>query len=89
IGNRLQVHPTSVTSIIDGLERTGHLKRVPHPSDRRTTLAEITGTGRTAAEAATDALNAAHFCTQPFARSELEAIVEALGPLRAEADRSA
>src|SRR3954452_16209998 len=41
IGARLQVHPTSVTSIIDSLERTGQRRRLPHPSDRRATLAEI------------------------------------------------
>src|SRR2546421_3612427 len=43
IGARLQVHPTSVTNLVDGLERKGYIERVPHPSDRRTTLAVITG----------------------------------------------
>src|SRR5512135_2842450 len=42
IGARLQVHPTSVTSLVDGLEKRGFAQRTPHPSDRRTTLAEIT-----------------------------------------------
>ena len=39
MGDRLQVHRTSVTNIIDGLERSGFVTREPHERDRRTTLA--------------------------------------------------
>ena len=39
IGARLQVHPTSVTNLVDGLEQAGYAQRTPHPTDRRTTLA--------------------------------------------------
>src|SRR5579863_9661399 len=53
IGARLQVHPASVTNLIDGLERDGLVRRTPHPSDRRTTLATITDAGRARAQAAT------------------------------------
>lgn len=42
LGARLLVHPTSVTSTVDTLERLGLVKRVAHPTDRRTTLARIT-----------------------------------------------
>ena len=49
IGQRLQVHPTSVTNTIDRLEAQGLVLRVPHPTDRRTTLAEITDAGRAVA----------------------------------------
>jgi len=56
IGDRLQVHPTSVTNTIDRLEADGLVVRVPHPTDRRTTLAELTETGRTLATAAATAL---------------------------------
>ena len=38
IGDRLQVHPTSVTNTIDRLEADGLVARRPHPTDRRTTL---------------------------------------------------
>lgn len=86
IGERLQVHPTSVTSLIDGLERTGHIRRVAHPSDRRTTLAEITEAGRAAAEAATTELNADQFCTHPLRPADLETIGAVLVALRADAD---
>ena len=49
IGERLQVHRTSVTNIIDKLEADGLVRRVPHAEDRRATLAEITDAGRATA----------------------------------------
>ena len=61
IGARLQVHPTSVTSLIDGLEGMGLARREPHEHDRRTTLASITPEGRRVAEQATAALHDARF----------------------------
>ena len=45
IGDRLQVHPTSVTNTIDRLEKDGFVQRVSHPTDRRTTLASLTPSG--------------------------------------------
>src|ERR1035441_4070256 len=55
MGARLQVHPTSVTNIIDGLERLEYVQRRRHERDRRTTMASITVEGREAAEGATAA----------------------------------
>ena len=46
IGQRLQVHPTSVTNAVDRLEVAQLVVRNPHPSDRRATLIEITPEGR-------------------------------------------
>lgn len=86
ISERLQVHPTSVTSLIDGLERIGYLRRIPDARDRRATLAEITAAGRTAAEAATRQLNEARFFTAPLGRAQLESIADLLVPLRADED---
>ena len=57
MGDRLQVHRTSVTNIIDGLERSGYVTREPHERDRRTTLAAITPRGREVAATATPVLN--------------------------------
>lgn len=56
MGERLMVHPTSVTNIVDRLERQGLVRRTPHPTDRRTTLCEITSQGRKVCKAATDAV---------------------------------
>ena len=46
MGERLQVHPTSVTSIVRRLESAGLVVRTPHPDDGRAVLAEITPAGR-------------------------------------------
>src|SRR5687767_15782690 len=61
MGERLQVHPTSVTSIIQRLTADGHVNRRQHPEDGRAVLAEITPEGRTLVEAATADLLAADF----------------------------
>jgi DNA-binding MarR family transcriptional regulator len=82
IGDRLQVHPTSVTSIVDGLEEDGFVRRVPHATDRRTTLAEITRTGRSVAMKATAELNSAAFFTKPLTDAELDGLTETISALR-------
>lgn len=61
IGERLQVHPASVTNAVDRLEEQGYVRRVPHPTDGRTTLARITAAGRRVAEGTTEQLNDAVF----------------------------
>ncbi len=86
IGDRLQVHRTSATNLIDGLEREGLAARAPHDSDRRTVLASITTAGRERAERATAALNASLFATEPMDTATMERIAELLGPFRAHAD---
>ena len=43
IGERLQVHRTSVTNLVDGLERSGFAERRPHDHDRRMMLAVVCG----------------------------------------------
>jgi DNA-binding MarR family transcriptional regulator len=86
MGDRLQVHRTSVTNIIDGLERSGFVNREPHERDRRTTLAAITPSGRTTAAAATEVLNAMRFGTEPLERDDLDAVTTTLERLRADAD---
>src|SRR3546814_17033229 len=58
---RLQVHPTSVTNAVDRLEKAELVRRVPHPSDRRATLIEISDAGRALALEATEMLNSKVF----------------------------
>lgn len=86
MGARLQVHRTSVTNLIDGLEKAGLATRVAHPTDRRTTLATLTEQGRVAAEAATAVLNGMRFGTSPLRPAELESLTTVLRRIRAEAD---
>jgi DNA-binding MarR family transcriptional regulator len=61
MGRRLMIHPTSVTNIVDRLEGQGLVRRVPHPTDGRTTLAELTDDGRGLVKRATDAVDEVAF----------------------------
>jgi DNA-binding MarR family transcriptional regulator len=82
MGERLQVHPTSITSIIDRLERAGLVERRRHPADGRAVLAAITGTGRALVEAATADLVSADFGLGMFDEHRLEQLSELLRPVR-------
>jgi DNA-binding MarR family transcriptional regulator len=82
IGERLQVHRTSITNSIDGLARSGFVRRVPHESDGRAVLAEILPAGRETAEKATVVLNGEAFGTDPLAEGELAEVFALLRRLR-------
>jgi DNA-binding MarR family transcriptional regulator len=82
MGDRLQVHPTSVTSIVDRLEASGHVVRRRHPTDGRTVLAELTPAGREVVEEATEALLAARFGLGDLDTAQLHAVAELLTPIR-------
>lgn len=45
IAERLIISRASVTSLIDSLERRGYVRRVPHSTDRRMLLIELTDAG--------------------------------------------
>ncbi len=85
IGERLQVHPTSVTNTIDRLEAEGLVARTPHPTDRRTTLAEITPAGRDLAVEAAAALADVKFGLDGMPIRDLTAVTDSLQSLRAAA----
>jgi DNA-binding MarR family transcriptional regulator len=85
LGERLQVHRTSVTNIVDKLEADGLVRRVPHAEDRRATLAEITPAGRETAQRATAALNGAAFGIDALGNDEQEAVTALLRALRVDA----
>lgn len=82
IGERLMVHPTSVTNTIDRLERAELVVRRPNPQDRRGTLAEITPAGRAAVRRATEVLMAASFGLSDYDDAELDAMFGLLRNLR-------
>ncbi|MBO0692682.1 MAG: MarR family transcriptional regulator [Acidimicrobiaceae bacterium] len=82
IGDRLQVHPTSASSAVQRLERQGLIIRVPHPTDGRTTLVEITSQGRKVVRRAAADLNATVFADLPLGRDDVTRMVELLTTLR-------
>ena len=82
ISARLQVHQTSVTNAVDRLEAAGLVRRLPHPSDRRTTHVEITPPGRALADEATGRLNREVFTQPGLSRRDTASLVGILARLR-------
>ena len=82
IGERLMVHPTSVTNIIGRLERQHLVARHPNPADGRGRLAEITPEGRALVQRATRDLMAAEFGLGGYEPGQLKEIFDLLRGLR-------
>jgi DNA-binding MarR family transcriptional regulator len=82
IGQRLMVHPTSVTNTIDRLELQHLVVRKPNPRDGRGTLAEITEAGREVMQRATDDLMRSEFGMGGYSPEQLEEMFGMLRGLR-------
>ena len=82
MGQRLMIHPASVTNIIDRLEDQGLVRRCPHPTDGRTTLAEITEEGRRLAKEATAAVNGVAFGLGGLSGQDVVDLRRIIGTLR-------
>lgn len=85
IGERLMVHPTSVTNIVDRLVRQGLVERKPNPRDGRGVLASLTGSGAALVERATADLMADGFGLQAYDETQLQQLFELLRTLRVDA----
>jgi DNA-binding MarR family transcriptional regulator len=84
IGERLQVTAATVTNAIDRLEADQLVRRLPHPNDTRSTLAEITPRGRRLVSAATAELNTKVFETVRLSEEEMESLIRLLVKIRIE-----
>jgi DNA-binding MarR family transcriptional regulator len=82
MSERLQVHPTSITSIVDRLEKQGLVRRTREDSDRRMVLAEILPAGRALVEKATDVVVNDAFRQVSWSQSDLETLFDLLADLR-------
>ena len=80
--DRLQVHVTSVTHAIRRLEADRLVTRIPHPTDRRTTLVQITDLGRSTVEDATMTLNEQVFADVGMSADQANVLVDAIENLR-------
>lgn len=80
--DRLQVHVTSVTHAIRRLEEAQLVRRVPHQTDGRTTLVQITDLGRATVENATATLNREVFADVGMSDTEMASLVKAIQSLR-------
>jgi DNA-binding MarR family transcriptional regulator len=56
LGAAVGLRPTTLTSVLDRLERRGHITRGARAGDRRSVLIELTDSGRTAAGIITQTL---------------------------------
>jgi DNA-binding MarR family transcriptional regulator len=82
IGERLMVHPTSATNIVQRLVAQGFVERVPNPADRRGAFAVLTESGLAAMEAVTADLEAADFGLDMLSAEEHEAMFALLRTVR-------
>ncbi len=83
ISKTLRIPPATVTNIIDRLEAEKLVRRVPHPSDARTTLAVITPRGRRVATEATRDLNSSVYERIGLSEQKRNQLVDLLAELRA------
>jgi DNA-binding MarR family transcriptional regulator len=82
LGKRLQVHQTSVTSLVDKLEAQGLVRRTPHPTDRRSTIAQITPEGRSLTREAITRLNSGLFRDLGLTGEEVGTLISVLTKMR-------
>ncbi len=82
IGERLMVHPTSVTNTIQRLEAAGFVTREPNPRDGRGTLARITDHGRDVVDKVTTELMEAEFGLDALGDADLARLFDALRRVR-------
>lgn len=85
MGERLMIHPASVTNVIDRLEGQGLVRRVGHPTDRRLILAEITPAGRDVVDAATKSVVAVDLGVEGLSERELDQVTRLTRKLRLDA----
>jgi DNA-binding MarR family transcriptional regulator len=85
MGERLMVHPASVTNAISRLEQRGLVERRLSPDDRRVVLATITPAGQSVVREATTALNQASFGLPGITPEQAAGVTAALRDVRAAA----
>jgi DNA-binding MarR family transcriptional regulator len=81
VGERLLVHPTGVTKLVDKLEADGLVQREPNPADRRGTLVRVTPAGVRLSRKATGLIAKVRFGAG-LPDDDLDHLVEILRRLR-------
>lgn len=81
VGERLLVHPTGITKLVDKLEAQDLVCREPNPEDRRGTLVRVTPAGRRLGRKASKVIASVRFGAD-LPDEDLEQLVTLLGRLR-------
>jgi len=82
IGERLMVHPTSVTNAIDRLVASGFVQRIPDAEDRRRVFAALTAEGTDVLGRGTKALMEAEFGVGVLSAAERDQLYDVLRVIR-------
>jgi DNA-binding MarR family transcriptional regulator len=82
-GHRLQVHPTSLTSLAARLKDDGLIERVVNPDDGRSAILVLLPAGLELVEQATSVLNEAVFEQVGLEPDDIATLVDVLGRVRA------
>jgi DNA-binding MarR family transcriptional regulator len=85
IGQRLQVHPASITNSMDKLLSAGLVRREQDPTDRRTAVVDLTPEGRALALKATEAINRDAFESVGLPSDRVRDLIDILAELRSTA----
>ena len=88
VGERLLVHPTGITKLVDKLEAQQLVQREANPDDRRGILARVTPAGRDLGRRATEVLSGIRFGVD-LADDDIEQLTELLRQLRLASQASA
>lgn len=84
LAERLAMTARNITAIVDVLEEAGLVARVPHPTDRRATVVELTGAGRVETVRARGAsLDRVAAAFGPLSLEEQQVYADLLGQLSA------
>ena len=78
----LMVHQTTVTNLLDHAEKQGWIKRQPHPTDRRASLAVLRPAGRRLVREATAAAAGVGFGVGAVDDATLTTLIESLRGVR-------
>jgi DNA-binding MarR family transcriptional regulator len=78
------VDPPNLTTVVDGLERSGLVERQAHPTDRRIKLVAATLKGATLAQQAEEILDRPPPGLAELSSDELETLVQILARVRQE-----
>jgi DNA-binding MarR family transcriptional regulator len=82
IGQHMWITPATVTSNVDRLEAAGFCRRRAHPTDARTTLAEITPMGRQVFVRAVEVMKTKVFAAVALSDEEAQLLVDLIAKIR-------